>query len=127
MSDNSIHLLHWLSIRWPYVIATALALFFVVAKGFSVLTNWFELLMLKSNMKKLRLVLNKMQVEPQLVRTADSSEIGRFDIKKVAFKRIDKQTSYGKAEYSSWFALIGIVIIFVVSVALFVWLFHRTP
>lgn len=37
MSVKFTYLLHWLGARWPYVVATALALFFVVLKGFPLL------------------------------------------------------------------------------------------
>jgi hypothetical protein len=121
MSVKFTYLLHWLGIRWTYVVATALAIFFVILKGFPILKEWFKFSVFKWNLKKLGLVA-KLQVEPQLVTALESPPK-----KKPPFKRIDPQPlGPGKdALGNGWLVGIGIADVCVGFAVLIIWLFER--
>jgi hypothetical protein len=117
MAVKFTYLLHWLGIRWPYAIATALAIFFVILKAFPLLKAWADLFMYNGKLKKLGLV-NKLQ--PQLVSAAEANNEQKR-------KKIDQQSPRrGKeAHRGGWFGAIGIATFFVGFVVLLVWFFDR--
>jgi hypothetical protein len=122
MSAKFTYLLHWLGARWPYVVATALALFFVVLKGFPVLKGWFELCMRKWNPKKIGLEISKLQVEPQLVTDADN--IARYDPERKRLLAKTAQQVGGKIGHN-WFLIAGIAAACVWFLIMLVFLFDR--
>jgi hypothetical protein len=117
MSVQFTYLVHWLSIRWPYVIATALAIFFVILKAFPLLKEWVEPFMYNGKLKKLHL-LNKLQ--PQLV-----TPVERGNERKR--KKIDQQSPRRgqEAHTGGWFGVIGLATFFVGCVVLLVWFLDR--
>jgi hypothetical protein len=122
MSVKVTYLFHWLSIRWPYAVATVLALFFIVLEGFPVLKGWFDRRTRKLGMPKIGLEINNLQVEPQLVTDAD--DIAKYDPER---KRLLKKTvQQGGAEIGyGWPIVIGIGTIFVGLGLLIVWFLER--
>jgi hypothetical protein len=122
MSVKFIYLLHWLSARWPYAVATVFAFFFIVLQGFPVLKGWLDLCMRKWNSKKIGLEINKLQIEPQLVTDAD--DIARYDPER---KRLLAKTAQrvGGEFGHDWLVVTGIVTACVGLVVLLVVLFDR--
>src|SRR3981081_777320 len=119
MSLKLTYLFHWLSIRWPYAVATVLALFFVFLKGFPVLKGWFDRHTQKSDMPKIVLEINRLQVEPQLV--TDVDDIAKYDperkrlLTKAAWQQVGREIGH------RWPIVFGIATIFAGSAVLFFW------
>ena len=100
MSVKVTYLLHWFSARWQYAVATVLALFFVVLKGFPVLKGWLDFCIRKRHAKTLGL---KLQVEPQLV--TDSDDIAKHKRNKLLTKAARQ---VGGEIDNGWLVVVGI-------------------
>jgi hypothetical protein len=105
MSIKFTYLFQWLSIRWPYAIATVLALSFVISKGFPVLKRWFDRRTQK--LTKIGLEINKLQVEPQLVTDAD--DIDMYDPERKRLLQKTAQQLVGTENGRGWPFVIGIL------------------
>ena len=114
------YLFHWLSIRWPYAVATILALFFIVLEGFPVLKRWFDR---RTRRPIFGLEINKLQVEPQLVTDAD--DIAKYDPERKRLLTKTARHQVGGEIGHGWPIVIGIVTIFVGLGLLVVWFLER--
>ena len=117
ISIKFTYLFQWLSIRWPYAIATALALLFVISKGFPVLKRWFDRRTQK--LMKIGIEINKLQVEPQLVTDAD--DIGMYDPERKRLLQKTAQQLGGTESGHGWPFVIGIFSISAWFAVLVVW------
>jgi hypothetical protein len=124
MSVKTAYLLHWLSARWPYAVATVLAFFFIVLQGLPVLRGWLNLSVRKGNPKKLGIEINKLgklQIEPQLVTDAD--DIAKYDPERKRLLAKPAQQVGGEVGHD-WLMIVGVAAACVGLVVLFV-LFDR--
>jgi hypothetical protein len=119
MSVKVTYLLHWFSARWQYAVATVLALFFVVLKGFPVLKGWFDSCIHKRHPRKLGL---RLQVEPQLVTDADN--IAKHDPERNRLLAKTARHVGGEID-NGWLVVVGIATTCVGFVVFLVFLFDR--
>jgi hypothetical protein len=115
MSPKIAHLFGFLSIRWPYLLATAIALAFVISKGLSFLRETRSIFLRKWSLR--RLDLSKLRVE---LASAEG------DLKeKPRFKKIDGSAHHNPVNRNRWLVRIGIANMCVGLLVLLVWLFRR--